>query len=81
MRSEIKVTSRLFSIIGLCLFTLSISAQEKINWMSWEEAVEKSKTEQRKIFVDIYTDWCTWCKRMDKGITMLLNLMQNKKAA
>ncbi|HNL38131.1 MAG TPA: thioredoxin family protein, partial [Saprospiraceae bacterium] len=26
---------------------------------------EKSKTEKRKIFVDVYTDWCGWCKRMD----------------
>ena len=51
----------------LSIFAIGISAQEKIKWMSWEEAVKKSKTEQRKIFVDIYTDWCTWCKRMDKA--------------
>lgn len=36
----------------------------KVNWMSLEEALEKSKTEKRKIFVDVYTDWCGWCKRM-----------------
>lgn len=34
--------------------------------MTWEEAMEKSKVEQRKIFVDVYTDWCTWCKKMDE---------------
>jgi thioredoxin-related protein len=37
----------------------------KIKWMTLEEALEKSKTEKRKIFVDVYTDWCGWCKRMD----------------
>ncbi|MEI6410501.1 MAG: DUF255 domain-containing protein [Bacteroidota bacterium] len=37
----------------------------KINWMSIGEAVEKSKTEKRKIYIDIYTDWCGWCKHMD----------------
>jgi len=42
-----------------------LNAQE-IEWMTWEEAVEKSKVEQRKIFVDVYTDWCTWCKKMDE---------------
>ncbi len=43
-----------------------ILGQNKIKWMSWEEALEKSKKTKRKIFVDIYTDWCGWCKKMDK---------------
>ena len=34
-------------------------------WMTWDEAVEKQKTEPRKIIVDVYTDWCGWCKKMD----------------
>ncbi len=38
-----------------------------VKWMSFEEAIEKSKTEKRKIFVDVYTDWCGWCKVMDKN--------------
>jgi len=33
--------------------------------MSFEQAVEKNKTEPKKIFVDVYTHWCGWCKRMD----------------
>jgi thioredoxin-related protein len=37
-----------------------------VNWMTFEEAVEKSKVEKRKIFIDVYTDWCGWCKVMDK---------------
>ncbi|MBK8557509.1 MAG: DUF255 domain-containing protein [Lewinellaceae bacterium] len=37
-----------------------------INWISIEEAIEKSKTEKRKVVVDVYTDWCGWCKRMDQ---------------
>jgi thioredoxin-related protein len=36
-----------------------------IKWLTVEEALEKSKTEKRKIFVDVYTDWCGWCKHMD----------------
>jgi thioredoxin-related protein len=46
-----------------------INAQEKIQWMSIEEAYELTLTEQspKKIFIDVYTDWCGWCKRMDKA--------------
>jgi thioredoxin-related protein len=42
-------------------------AAAPVKWMSFEEAVEKSKTEKRKIFIDVYTDWCGWCKVMDKN--------------
>ncbi len=33
--------------------------------MTLEQAVERNKSEKRKIFIDVYTDWCGWCKRMD----------------
>ena len=39
----------------------------KIDWLSWEEAMRLSETAPRKIMVDVYTDWCGWCKRMDKA--------------
>lgn len=38
-----------------------------VKWMTFEQAVEKSKTEKRKIIIDVYTDWCGWCKVMDKN--------------
>ncbi|MFN0175040.1 MAG: DUF255 domain-containing protein [Saprospiraceae bacterium] len=44
---------------------LKSSERGKVNWMTLEQALEKSKTEKRKIFLDLYTDWCGWCKHMD----------------
>lgn len=38
-----------------------------VKWMTFEEAIEKSKTEKRLVFIDVYTDWCGWCKVMDKN--------------
>lgn len=38
-----------------------------VKWMTWEQAVEANKTKKKKIFVDVFTDWCGWCKVMDKN--------------
>ena len=40
-------------------------AAAKIEWLTWDQAVAKMEKEPRKIMVDVYTDWCGWCKRMD----------------
>lgn len=37
----------------------------EIKWMTWKEMQEAQQKQPRKVFVDVYTDWCGWCKRMD----------------
>ena len=32
---------------------------------TWEEALAKAEKENKLIFLDAYTDWCGWCKRLD----------------
>ena len=44
----------------------SADAGQQIQWMSWDEAYAANSKEPRKIFVDVYTSWCGWCKKMDK---------------
>jgi thioredoxin-related protein len=56
------------------LFFLSLSfvgigtaqAQEQIQWMKFEEAIAANEQNPKMILVDVYTDWCGWCKKMDK---------------
>ncbi|MBW1298348.1 thioredoxin family protein [Aquimarina litoralis] len=54
----------LLFLIG-CMFILSTQAQE-IKWMSMNEALEAQKKTPKKIFMDVYTDWCGPCKLLDK---------------
>jgi thioredoxin-related protein len=59
-----------YLLLGFLSVAASAWAQEHegpVKWMSFEQAIEKSKTEKRKIFIDVYTDWCGWCKVMDKN--------------
>jgi thioredoxin-related protein len=58
-------------LIGLLLVfvinfsTLESFGQEKIKWYTIEEVQKIHKENPKKIFVDVYTDWCGWCKKMD----------------
>ena len=47
--------------------SLSLNAQEKINWISLEKAVELQKKTPKKILIDMYTVWCGPCKMLDKN--------------
>lgn len=63
-------TGRLTLILAVLLVIFSGFKDEeetKVEWLTFEEAVERSKTEKKKIFIDVYTDWCGWCKVMDKN--------------
>lgn len=39
--------------------------QAEIKWYTFEEAIKLNKKKPKKIFIDVYTDWCGWCKKMD----------------
>lgn len=60
------------SLLGLLFILLFNSFQvpedkETIKWLSFEEAVALQAKEPKKILIDVYTDWCGWCKKMDKN--------------
>lgn len=37
-----------------------------IKWLTIEEALEMQKQQSKKIFMDVYTNWCGPCKMLDK---------------
>ncbi len=57
------------SLLTLCLLALVnfTNAQTTFNDYSWKELLKKAETEEKLIFIDAYTDWCSWCKVMDKN--------------
>jgi len=56
----------IYSLLFLCpLFSFAQETQSEIEWMSWTEAMEANAKNPKKIYVDLYTKWCGYCKKMD----------------
>ena len=44
----------------------TIKADTVIHWMTFTQAIEANKNyPKKKIFIDLFTDWCGWGKKMD----------------
>lgn len=37
-------------------------------WMGFDAGLKEAQKSNRKVLVDVYTDWCGWCKKMDKEV-------------
>jgi thioredoxin-related protein len=61
------VSALIFISTGMAVERANIPSEGVVKWMTFEEALQKSKTAKKPIFIDVYTDWCGWCKVMDKS--------------
>ncbi|MGE5683405.1 MAG: thioredoxin family protein [Bacillota bacterium] len=40
---------------------------KEIKWTNIEKGSKDIKSSNKKMIIDVYTDWCGWCKQMDKS--------------
>jgi len=69
MKQFIKYFTLVIAIISLPGMIFAQETRDKkgiIEWYSFADAYRINKKKPKKIFVDVYTDWCGWCKKMDK---------------
>tara|TARA_B110000037_G_scaffold44663_1_gene54886 strand:+ start:3330 stop:3890 length:561 start_codon:yes stop_codon:yes gene_type:complete len=78
MKNQIKIIFILLSIT----INLNGFSQNSINWISWDKMMQQRDSDsiKKKVFIDLYTSWCGWCKRMD-GTTfsdpVIVNYIKN----
>ncbi|MDZ7267116.1 MAG: thioredoxin fold domain-containing protein [candidate division KSB1 bacterium] len=62
-------TALTFSLLLLTAARVPAGEQSKQNgltWLEFEQAMATAKKERRLLVVDFYTDWCGWCKVMER---------------
>lgn len=50
----------------LTVFCMVRAQQENVRWLTLAEAEQLYHQEPKPYLFDLYTDWCGWCKHMDK---------------
>jgi thioredoxin-related protein len=44
------------------------SGRSDLTWLNWNAGIAEASASKRPILIDVYTDWCGWCKRMDRDV-------------
>ena len=55
-------------LVGMTFLALAgfTADTQSVDWNSWNKGYKKGLNSKKAILVDVYTDWCGWCKKMDK---------------
>lgn len=61
---SVKLAMSTFGLLLLSSF-LHAGEKEKPQWHTFNDGLVQAKLYNKKVLIDVYTDWCGWCKRMD----------------
>jgi thioredoxin-related protein len=59
----------------------SLADKQSVKWYTIQEAEKLMKESPRPLFIDTFTDWCSWCKKMDRETftnTVIADLLNEK---
>ncbi len=74
MKNSLPNTIRTRFLLGIALLlmtllspTVSLAQEKEIQWLSFEQLEDSLNIKPKKVFINFYADWCTYCKKMDQA--------------
>lgn len=55
-------------LVGATIYApISAEARDRVHWQTnLDSGLKSAKKQNKYVLADVYTDWCGWCKRLDK---------------
>jgi len=66
MKKSIILIVLTFIVLSANSQNTTTSEKTPVKWLTIQEAEKLFVQSPRPFFIDTYTDWCGWCKKMDK---------------
>lgn len=57
-----------FALLALAALLAHAPAARAVEWKGWNAGLKAAAASGRPVIVDVYTDWCRWCKQMDREV-------------
>ena len=54
------------AVILMVLLPDTFAFSESIKWYSYDEGMVLGRSEEKRIYINFYADWCVYCKVMEK---------------
>ncbi|MEM7106704.1 MAG: thioredoxin fold domain-containing protein [Bacteroidota bacterium] len=68
MHRRLVVSVGLFATLLLWCQKVKSQVRKEINWLSFEQLDDSLNVQPKKVFIDFYTSWCIYCRKMDQVV-------------